>query len=82
MAAEGDTAVFSIKNITRNPILFRQEQGMDLSERFVRGEASRTTEGSGLGLSIAKNLTFLMGGSFHIEVNGDLFIVTLAFKIA
>ncbi len=82
VAAEGDTAVFSIKNITRNPILFRQEQGMDLSERFVRGEASRTTEGSGLGLSIAKNLTFLMGGSFHIEVNGDLFIVTLAFKIA
>ena len=50
-----------------------------LLERFVRGEESRTTEGSGLGLSIAKSLTELQGGTFQLVVDGDLFkaIVTL-----
>ena len=47
-----------------------EEQANDLTERFVRGEVSRTTEGSGLGLSIAKNLTNLMGGEFKIEIDG------------
>lgn len=51
----------------------------ELTERFVRGDISRTTEGSGLGLSIAKNLTELMGGEFHLTIDGDLFKVELKF---
>ena len=47
----------------------------------VRGEESRTTEGSGLGLSIAKNLTNLMGGDFDINVDGDLFVATITFPM-
>ena len=48
-------------------------------ERFVRGEESRSTEGSGLGLSIARSLTELQGGTFELAVDGDLFkaVVTL-----
>ena len=51
----------------------------ELTERFVRGDRSRTTEGSGLGLSIAKNLTELMGGQFLLTIDGDLFKVELKF---
>jgi hypothetical protein len=47
----------------------------------VRGEESRTTEGSGLGLSIAKNLTQLMGGEFAILVDGDLFAASITFAV-
>ena len=52
----------------------------ELTERFVRGDISRTTEGSGLGLSIAKNLTELMGGEFNVTIDGDLFKVELIFS--
>lgn len=70
------TAVFTIKNISSRQL----PAGMpDLTERFVRGEESRTTEGSGLGLSIAKNLTTLMGGEFEIKVDGNLFIAAITF---
>ena len=48
-------------------------------ERFVRGDASRNTEGSGLGLSIANSLMDLMGGTFRLYVDGDLFKVVLGF---
>ena len=48
-------------------------------ERFVRGDSSRNTEGSGLGLSIAKSLTELMNGEMILNVDGDLFKVTLKF---
>lgn len=73
-------AVFCIKNISENTIVFDDVRTVDdLTERFVRGETSRTTEGSGLGLSIAKNLTNLMGGTFKIDVDGDLFIATITF---
>ena len=51
----------------------------ELLERFVRGDESRTTEGSGLGLSIAKNLTEAMGGRLDIALDADLFKVTLSF---
>lgn len=48
-------------------------------ERFVRGDASRNTEGNGLGLSIARSLTELMNGTLKISIEGDLFKVILAF---
>ena len=51
-------------------------------ERFVRGDESRNTEGSGLGLSIANSLMDLMGGTFRLYVDGDLFKVVLGFAEA
>ena len=50
-------------------------------ERFVRGDSSRSSEGNGLGLSIARSLTELQKGSFHLDVDGDLFKVTLRFPL-
>ena len=70
-------ACFSIKNISKTPLEAHAKE-VDLTERFVRGEISRTTEGSGLGLSIAKNLTNLMGGDFQIKLDGDLFVATIS----
>ena len=68
--------VLSVKNISREPLNVPADR---LMERFVRGEESRSTEGSGLGLSIARSLTELQGGTFGLAVDGDLFkaIVTL-----
>ena len=60
----------SIKNVSREPLNIPPER---LMERFVRGDESRTTEGSGLGLSIARSLTELQGGEFQLTVDGDLF---------
>ena len=74
-------AVFTIKNISKTELNVNGTEARDLTERFVRGEASRTTEGSGLGLSIAKNLTNLMGGEFKIVIDGDLFIATISYKM-
>ena len=54
----------------------------ELMERFVRGDSSRNTEGSGLGLSIAKSLAELQGGSLDLTVDGDLFKATLRFPKA
>ena len=48
-------------------------------ERFVRGDVSRTTEGSGLGLSIARSLTELQGGAFRLDIDGDLFKAVVTF---
>jgi signal transduction histidine kinase len=53
--------------------------GEELQERFVRGDSSRNTEGSGLGLSIARSLTELMNGTFGLLIDGDFFKVTLTF---
>ncbi len=69
-------AVFSIKNISRDQLTITPQE---LTERFVRGDDSRTTDGSGLGLYIASNLTELMGGTFEIHMDGDLFRVTVSF---
>ena len=74
-------AVFTIKNVSKNELDIVSDGRVDLTERFVRGEKSRTTEGSGLGLSIAKNLTTLMGGKFEINVDGDLFIATIEYEM-
>lgn len=72
-------AVFSLKNISENQLNFEADE---LTERFIRGDVSRSTEGSGLGLSIAKNLTELQGGDFELYVDGDLFRVTVTLPIA
>ena len=70
--------VFSIKNVSAAPLNFSPDE---LTERFVRGDVSRTTEGSGLGLSIAKSLTELQGGKFKLSIDGDLFKAEVAFPI-
>ena len=54
----------------------------ELTERFVRGDVSRNTEGSGLGLNIAKTLMEVQGGSLQLTLDGDLFKVTLTFPAA
>ena len=64
------------RNTSRYPLNISSEE---LMERFVRGDESRNTEGSGLGISIAKSLMELMGGSFMLYVDGDLFKVVLGF---
>lgn len=64
----------SVKNISRDALNVPPER---LMERFVRGEESRSTEGSGLGLSIARSLTELQGGEFQLAVDGDLFKATV-----
>ena len=74
--------VFIIKNIIDTNLQVTKSNYEDLTERFVRGEVSRTTEGSGLGLSIAKNLTTLMGGTFHILVDKDTFTARITFPLA
>ncbi len=73
----GNSATFSVKNISRNELNIKAEE---LTERFIRGDISRSTEGSGLGLSIAQSLTSAMGGKFEIVLDGDLFKVTVTFN--
>lgn len=71
-------AYFTIKNVSENPLNIN---GEELTERFVRGDVSRSTEGSGLGLSIAQSLTKLQGGTFEILIDGDLFKVRVGFPV-
>lgn len=78
MEVEQQRVLLSIKNISAQPLNIPAEE---LTERFIRGDVSRSTEGSGLGLSIAKNLTELQNGKFNIYLDGDLFKVTLTFPI-
>ncbi len=66
----------SVKNISERQMNIHTE---DLTERFIRGDSSRTTEGSGLGLYIAKSLTQVQKGEFEIRLDGDLFKVVLRF---
>ena len=66
----GETVEFSCKNISRDALNIDPDE---LLERFVRGDGSRTTEGSGLGLNIAKSLIELQKGTFSIAIDGDLF---------
>jgi signal transduction histidine kinase len=69
--------VFSIKNISAKELNVDADE---LTERFIRGDESRATEGSGLGLSIAKNLTLAQNGTFDIRLDGDLFKVIIKFR--
>ena len=72
-----EIAVFTMKNISAQALNIRAEE---LTERFIRGDISRSTEGSGLGLSIAQNLTTLQKGTFEIYLDGDLFKVQIGFS--
>ena len=77
---ERDTYVtVTIKNISSQPLNISPQE---LTERFVRGDSSRHTEGSGLGLSIAKSLAELQGGSLALDIDGDCFKAILTFKKA
>ena len=68
---------FTLKNISASALNISPEE---LTERFVRGDRSRTTEGSGLGLSIAKSLTELQGGTLDIQIDGDYFKARVRFR--
>lgn len=77
-AAEKDGIVqIELKNISAYPLNFSVEE---ITQRFVRGDESRTAEGNGLGLAIAKSYTEICGGSFEIVVDGDMFKAILKFK--
>ena len=69
-ACDEETVTISFKNVSRDELNISPNE---LMERFVRGDASRHTEGSGLGLSIAGSLVQLMGGTFGLSIDGDLF---------
>ena len=69
-ACDEETVTISFKNVSRDELNISPDE---LMERFVRGDASRHTEGSGLGLSIAESLVQLMGGTFDLSIDGDLF---------
>lgn len=76
---EGDNVVITVKNISRDALSITPDQ---LMERFVRGDASRNTEGSGLGLSIASSLADLMHGKLTLAIDGDLFKAELRMPAA
>ena len=78
MVLQGN-AVIAVKNISRDQLNVGADE---LMERFVRGDTSRNTEGSGLGLNIAKSLVEIQSGQMHLMVDGDLFKVTLIFPCA
>ena len=67
-----------LKNISEAKLNISEEE---LMQRFVRGDQSRTAEGSGLGLSIAQSLTELQNGRFNIVIDGDLFKVIIEFDV-
>ncbi|MBQ3514026.1 MAG: HAMP domain-containing histidine kinase [Lachnospiraceae bacterium] len=69
-----DFCVITLKNISKYQLNISAEE---LSQRFVRGDTSRNTQGNGLGLSIAQSLMSLQGGELKMEINGDLFVVNL-----
>lgn len=71
-----DQVLFTLKNVSAYPLNISADE---LTERFIRGDISRSTEGSGLGLSIAKTLTEMQKGQFELYLDGDLFKVTIRF---
>lgn len=73
---KNNQVIFTLKNISAQPLNIPAEE---LTERFIRGDVARNTEGSGLGLSIAQSLTQLQGGTFNLYLDGDLFKVCLSF---
>ncbi len=78
LIAQSGIASVSIRNVSKTEITMN---GEDLTARFVRGDQNRTTEGSGLGLSIAKSFTEACGGRFFVRTDGDLFVATVQFPL-
>ena len=78
MERSGGQMTVQMKNVSRAPLNIPADE---LMERFVRGDSSRNSEGSGLGLSIAQSLTELMGGGFQLEIDGDLFKAQFSFPL-
>ncbi|NLW11446.1 MAG: sensor histidine kinase, partial [Clostridiaceae bacterium] len=78
LAVRQQRALITIRNISRFQLNVSSEE---LMERFVRGDSSRSTEGSGLGLSIARSLSELQGAEFKLEIDGDLFKAIVAFPL-
>lgn len=76
LTCENERVRLEIKNISKAPLNIEVPE---LMERFVRGDQSRTTEGSGLGLSIARDLVRMQDGEFQIYLDGDLFKVVIEF---
>lgn len=74
----GDRVAVLFRNVSASPLNISADE---LMERFVRGDESRSTEGSGLGLSIAQDLTRLQGGTFGLEIDGDLFKARVSFPL-
>lgn len=81
LVIENRQAIFSIKNVYGKIVEAEHGNYVDLTERFVRGEVSRTTEGSGLGLSIAKSLITYMGGYFYLKAENGFFMVNVEFPL-
>ncbi len=79
MVKKEEQVIFTIKNISQAALNIKPEE---LTERFVRGDVSRSTAGHGLGLSIARSLTELQNGKFEISIDGDLFKATLIFPLS
>lgn len=78
VSAKDGRAFVTLKNISAEELTV---SGEEIVERFVRGDSSRNTEGSGLGLAIAKNLTEAQGGTFSVDIDGDLFKARLSFPL-
>lgn len=76
---ENGEGIFSVKNVSAEALNIPPEE---LTQRFVRGDQSRTKEGSGLGLSIAKDLCTLQGGALELQIDGDLFKATVKLPLA
>ena len=77
-AVRDGQAVISFKNVSRDELNISPDE---LMERFVRGDASRHSEGSGLGLSIARSLVQLQGGTFALSIDADLFRADIVFPL-
>ena len=75
---ENGNALLTFRNISREALNISAEE---LTERFTRGDSSRSTEGNGLGLAIADSLTKLQGGQMNLTLDGDLFKVQLCFPL-